>query len=68
MIAAVRSPSTAKGLQQLSQKAPAGKLHITTLDAGDSESIKQWAADLRSNCPGVHHVDVLINNAGGAAF
>lgn len=64
VVAAVRSPSSSQGLQQLLQSAPAGKLHVTTLDVSQSSSIQQWAASLRDNCPGLRHVDVLINNAG----
>lgn len=70
MVAAVRSPGMAADLQQLQQKHPASaqgtcKLHITTLDVANPASIKAWAGSLRDKCPGLRHVDVVINNAGG---
>lgn len=70
MVAAVRSPGMAADLQQLQQKHPASaqgtcKLHITTLDVANPASIKAWASSLRDKCPGLRHVDVVINNAGG---
>lgn len=69
VVAAVRSPDTAAELQQLQQQHPptaAGtrKLHITKLDVSDPDSIAAWAGSLRDNCPGLRHLDVVINNAG----
>lgn len=69
VIAAVRSPTTAQQLQQLQQQYPPSssgtkKLHITTLDVSDPASIAAWASSLRDKCPGLRHLDVVINNAG----
>ena len=69
MVAAVRSPDTADQLKQLQQQHPPSsegpkKLHITTLDVSDPSSISAWAASLRDKCPGLRHLDVVINNAG----
>jgi NAD(P)-dependent dehydrogenase (short-subunit alcohol dehydrogenase family) len=70
VIAAVRSPGTATALQELQQQHPptgtgSRKLHITTLDVSNPKSITTWASSLRDKCPGLRHLDVVINNAGG---
>eukprot|EP00878_Enallax_costatus_P003038 GHUV01003236.1.p1 GENE.GHUV01003236.1~~GHUV01003236.1.p1 ORF type:complete len:275 (+),score=57.26 GHUV01003236.1:505-1329(+) len=64
VVAAVRNPSSSTGLQQLQQSAAANKLYITTVDVSQPSSIEHWASSLRTECPAVRHVDVLINNAG----
>lgn len=70
--AAVRSPSTATQLQELQQQHPPSstgsrKLHITTVDVSEPSSIQGWASNLRDKCPGLRHLDVVINNAGAPA-
>lgn len=70
VIAAVRSPGTAAELQELQQQHPPSatgttrKLHITTLDVSQPNSIAAWAGSLRDKCPGLRHIDLVINNAG----
>jgi NAD(P)-dependent dehydrogenase (short-subunit alcohol dehydrogenase family) len=47
-------------LQKLAKET---SVHVTELDVSSSDSIAQWAANLKTQ-HGVTHVDLLINNAG----
>lgn len=73
VVAAVRRPDRATALQELQQQHhPQGQgsrnqLHITRLDVSDPQSIGAWAGTLRDVCPGLRHLDVVINNAGVCA-
>lgn len=69
VIAAVRSPKTATELQELQKQHPPSsqgtrKLHITMVDVSEPSSVESWASSLREKCPGLRHIDVVINNAG----
>eukprot|EP00879_Flechtneria_rotunda_P000620 GHRR01000733.1.p1 GENE.GHRR01000733.1~~GHRR01000733.1.p1 ORF type:complete len:275 (+),score=70.05 GHRR01000733.1:3258-4082(+) len=64
VIAAVRDPDSATCLKQLQQSASANCLHVTQVDVSKTRSIEQWAASLPDSVPGLHHIDVVINNAG----